>query len=100
MRSLGCHFSLVFRSARGWQVSVYGQSRSWRAVFIRCIQEHLDFLGFTEQVEMYQVNRDYGAVYYGSEFRPRTIVLSEALGNLGTIATLAVYACPESFRRL
>ena len=54
----------------------------------KIIQEHLDFLGFTERdlILSGMSMGTYGAVYYGSEFRPRAIVLSKPLGNLGTIA--------------
>ena len=98
MRSLGCPF-LLFSDPRVDGGMFYLGSQELEEGIHSLIQEHLDFLGFTERdlILSGMSMGTYGAVYYGSEFRPRAIVLSKPLGNLGTIAKRGRLRLPEVF---
>ena len=98
MRSLGCPF-LLFSDPRVDGGMFYLGSQELESSIHNIIQEHLDFLGFTERdlILSGMSMGTYGAVYYGSEFRPRAIVLSKPLGNLGTIAQRGRLRLPKVF---
>ena len=98
MRSLGCPF-LLFSDPRVDGGMFYLGSQELESSIHKIIQEHLDFLGFTERdlILSGMSMGTYGAVYYGSEFRPRAIVLSKPLGNLGTIAQRGRLRLPKVF---
>lgn len=98
MKNLGTPF-LLFSDPRVDGGVFYLGSDELEIAIHQIIQEHLDLLHFTEKdlILSGMSMGTFGAMYYGAEFRPRAIVLSKPLGNLGTIAKRGRLLLPKVF---
>lgn len=98
MRGLGIPFLLI-SDPRIEGGGFYLGSQELEDGVHQIIRDHLDRLGFTERdlILSGMSMGTYGAMYYGAGFRPRAIILSKPLANLGTIAERGRLRLPEVF---
>lgn len=98
MKGLGCPF-LLLAEVRLEGGGFYMGTEEYENLLIRIIRKYMNEMGFTrEQVIFSGISMGaYGALYYGCDFTPHTLILGKPLASIGNVAVHEKYLRPDGF---